>query len=276
MLKTYAFPKLGDRPVGDIDAADIVLALQSVWTTKPETGRRLRQRICATLDYAHTQGWRATEAPARSLAAGRGLPRQPPRDTHRLAMPYANVPSYLLRLRERFSFGRLALEFLILTAARSQEVREATWDEFDTEAGLWTVPASRMKARRVHVVPLSQAALAVLAKANTMRVAGTDLVFPGSSLKNPMSNMTLLKVLRDAEEPFHVHGFRSSFRDWVSEETNYPGEVAEAALAHVVANKVEAAYRRGDLLEKRRGMMEAWGAFCDDDHSTVVNLVDRG
>lgn len=266
-LETYAFPSLGERPVGTIEARHIIAAISKVWSEKPETGRRVRQRICAVLDYAHAHGWRATEAPARSLQAGKGLPRQPARDTHRLAMPYAEVPAFLTRLRERFSFGRLALEFTILTAARSGEVRGATWDELDLEAGLWTIPAERMKARREHVVPLSAPALAVLEKAKAMRLAGSELVFPGMQAAKVMSDMTLLKVLRDAGEPYHVHGFRSSFRDWVSEETNFPGDVAEAALAHMVANKVEAAYRRGNLLEKRRRMMDAWGAYCLADNA---------
>jgi integrase len=262
-LETYAFPSLGERPVGEIEARHIIAAIAKVWSDKPETGRRVRQRICAVLDYAHAHGWRASEAPARSLQAGKGLPRQPARDTHRLAMSYADIPAFLQSMRARFSFGRLALQFTILTAARSGEVRGAVWDEIDMDSRLWTIPGRRMKARREHVVPLSAPALAVLEKAKAMQLAGTELVFPGMQSGKQMSDMTLLKVLRDAGEPHHVHGFRSSFRDWVSEETNFPGDVAEAALAHLVANKVEAAYRRGNLLEKRRKMMDAWGAYCD-------------
>jgi integrase len=269
-LETYAFPSLGERTVGEIEARHIIAAISQVWSETPETGRRVRQRICAVLDYAHAHGWRDSEAPARSLQAGKGLPRQPARDTHRLAMPYAQVPAFLETLCIRFSFGRLALQFTILTAARSGEVRGAVWDEIDMDAALWTIPADRMKARREHVVPLSAQALAVLEKAKAMRLAGTELVFPGMQSGKAMSDMTLLKVLKDAGEPYHVHGFRSSFRDWVSEETNFPGEVAEAALAHLVANKVEAAYRRGNLLEKRRRMMDAWGAYCEGGKSAKV------
>jgi integrase len=262
-LETYAFPRLGGLPVGKIEAGDVIAAVASVWTEKPETGRRVRQRICAVLDYSHALGWRATEAPARSLAAGKGLPRQPPRDSHRLAMPYAELPAFLMRLRTSGGvWGRLALEFTILTAARSCEARGTVWDEFDLEAKLWTVPALRMKARREHVVPLSPQAIRVLESARSVRMADTELVFPGAGGVQ-MSDMAMLAVLRRAKEPFHVHGFRSSFRDWVAEETNFPGEVAEAALAHRVADKVEAAYRRGSLLEKRRKLMDAWGSYCD-------------
>jgi integrase len=260
-LETYAFPVLGAKPVGDIAAADIIRALASVWTEKPETGRRVRQRICATLDYAHARGWRATEAPARALAAGKGLPRQPA-GGHHAAMPYVDVPGYLTRLRASGGvWGRLALEFTILTAARSGEVRGARWSEVDFEAGVWTIPAERMKARRVHVVPLSAQAIGVLKSAASVQLAGTDLIFPGAR-GGLMSDMTMRKVLDRAKEPFTVHGFRSSFRDWVAEKTSFPREVAEAALAHANPNEVEAAYQRGTLLEKRRRLMSAWGSYC--------------
>lgn len=260
-LETYAFPALGAKAAGAITAADIIDAISPVWKARPETGRRVRQRICATLDYAHARGWRATEAPARSLAAGRGLPRQPA-GGHHAAMPYVDVPAYLTRLRASGGvWGRLALEFVILTAARSGEARGARWSEMDLEAGLWTVPAGRMKARREHCVPLSPQALAVVKSAAAVRLAGTDLVFPGAG-GGLMSDMTMRKVLSRAKEPFTVHGFRSSFRDWVAEKTAFPREVAEAALAHTNPNEVEAAYQRGSMIEKRRRLMDAWGAYC--------------
>ena len=267
-LETYAFPTLGKKPVGDVTAGDIIAAIAEVWTAKPETGRRVRQRICAVLDYAHARGWRATEAPARSLAAGKGLPRQPHGRNH-ASMPYDELPMFLTRLRASGGvWGRLALEFTILTAARSQEVRLATWDEFDTENGLWTVPAAHMKMKREHLVPLSPQALAVLKRAMAVRLDGTDLVFPGTN--GPMSDMTLLAVLRRMKEPFTAHGFRSSFRTWVAEKTSFPGEVAEAALAHQNPNEVERAYQRGAMLEKRRKLMEAWGAYCDGGGGKVI------
>lgn len=260
-LETYAFPTLGGKPVGTVTAANIIAAIAEVWTSKPETGRRVRQRICAVLDYAHARGWRDTEAPARSLAAGKGLPRQPHGKNHS-SMPYEDLPGFLTRLRASGGvWGRLALEFTILTAARSQEVRLATWDEFDTEKALWTVPAAHMKMKREHIVPLSPQALTVLKSAMAVRLDGTDLVFPGTN--GPMSDMTLLAVLRRMKEPFTAHGFRSSFRTWVAEKTSFPGEVAEAALAHQNPNEVERAYQRGAMLDKRRKLMDAWGFFCE-------------
>ena len=263
-METYAFPSLGSKPVGSITAGEIIATISQVWTAKPETGRRVRQRICAVLDYAHARGWRATEAPARSLAAGKGLPKQAG-GKHHPAMPYAEVPAFLIRLRASGGvWGRLALEFVTLTAARSQEVRLAEWSEFDLDNGLWTVPAGHMKMRHEHIVPLSPEALAVLRSAKVVRLAGTNLVFPGTN-GGAMSDMTLLAVLRRMKEPVTVHGFRSSFRTWVAEQTNFPGEVAEAALAHQNPNEVERAYQRGGLLDKRRKLMEAWSAYCASD-----------
>lgn len=273
-LQAYAFPALGSKAVGTITAGDIIAAIAGVWTAKPETGRRVCQRICAVLDYAHARGWRATEAPARALAAGKGLPKQAG-GAHHPAMPYAEVPTFLTRLRASGGvWGRLALGFAILTAARSQEVRLATWDEFDMENGLWTVPAAHMKMKREHVVPLSPQALAVLKSAAAVRLDGTDLVFPGAN-GGTMSDMTLLAVLRRMKEPTTVHGFRSSFRTWVAEKTNFPGEVAEAALAHQNRNEVERAYQRGALLEKRRKLMEAWGAYCEGGEGKVLAFRPR-
>ena len=270
-METYAFPALGPKPVGSITAGEIIAAISEVWTAKPETGRRVRQRICAVLDYAHARGWRSTEAPARSLAVGKGLPKQLG-GKHHAAMPYVALPAFLTRLRASGGvWGRLALEFVILTAARSQEARLAEWSEFDLDNGLWTVPASHMKMRHEHIVPLSPAALAVLRSAMAVRLAGTDLVFPGMN-GGVMSDMTLLAVLRRMKEPVTVHGFRSSFRTWVAEQTHFPGEVAEAALAHQNPNEVERAYQRGGLLDKRRKLMEAWAAYCNSD-ATPINVV---
>ncbi|MCC2977176.1 integrase arm-type DNA-binding domain-containing protein [Sphingomonas sp. PL-96] len=259
-LTTYAFPKLGDRLVNDIEGPIIRDVLAPIWLAKPETARRVRQRIGAVLDWSYAKGYRPTEAPMRSLS--KGLPRQPRKDGHFAAMPFTDVPKLIARLRERSSVGRLAMEALILTAARSGEIRGATWNEVDLEAGMWTVPADRMKMGRVHHVPLAPEAIHVFRRAEALRVPCSDLVFPGQRLKNQLSDMTLLKVMRDMETGVTVHGFRSAFRDWVAEETSYPGEVAEAALAHAIPNKVEAAYRRTDFLEKRRSLMREWAAFC--------------
>lgn len=267
-LENYAFPKLGDRPTGGIVAADIISVLSPIWQEIPETARQVRNRICAVLDYAHAKGWRSTEAPSgnSSLKAGRGLPRQVRQRENRKAMPYVAMPGFMTALRRKPSFGRLALELLILTGARSQEVRLATWAEFDLVARLWTVPAEHMKRSKSHIVPLSDAALAVLRKADALRLEGTEVVFPGVT-GNPMSDMTLLKVLRDMSEPFHVHGFRSALTDWAANE-GFADAVVEAALAHKTPDAVQAAYRRTTYLGTpeqpgaRVKLMEAWGRFC--------------
>lgn len=267
-LENYAFPKLGSVPTGGIAASDIITVLTPIWQETPETARQVRNRICAVLDYAHAKGWRSTEAPSGngSLKAGRGLPRQVKARENRKAMPYAGVPGFLTALRRKPSFGRMALELLILTGARSQEVRLATWAEFDLEARLWTVPADHMKRGKAHIVPLSDAALAVLAKAAALKLDGSDQVFPGTAGK-PMSDMTLLKVLRDMSEPFHVHGFRSAFTDWAANE-GFADAVVEAALAHKTPDAVQAAYRRTTYLGTpsqpgaRVELMDAWGGYC--------------
>lgn len=202
-LENYAFPKLGDMPTGGIAAADIITVLTPIWQEIPETARQVRNRICAVLDYAHAKGWRSREAPSGngSLKAGRGLPRQVKERGNRKAMPYVALPAFITALRRKPSYGRLALELLILTGTRSQEVRMATWSEFDLEERLWTISADHMKRSKAHMVPLSDAAMAVLAKAEALQLEGTDVVFPGVAGK-PMSDMTLLKVLRDMGEPF--------------------------------------------------------------------------
>ncbi|QYU69975.1 tyrosine-type recombinase/integrase [Leptolyngbya sp. 15MV] len=267
-LENYAFPKLGDKATGSIAAADIIDVLTPIWQEIPETARQVRNRICAVLDYAHAKGWRSTEAPSgnSSLKAGRGLPRQIKKTQNRKAMPYVAVPSFLTALRRKPSFGRFALDLLILTGTRSQEVRLATWEEFDLEERLWTIPADHMKRSKAHVVPLSTAAIGVLAKAHAFKVEGAEVVFSGATGK-AMSDMTLLKVLRDMQEPFHVHGFRSAFTDWAA-NAGFPNAVVEAALAHKTPDAVQAAYRRTTYLgtNEEPGMrvklMDAWGAYC--------------
>jgi hypothetical protein len=276
-MTAYAFPSLGSKPVGSITAGEIITAISKVWTEKPETGRRVKQRIRAVLNFAHARGWRSTEAPSDALAAGNGLPKQKG-GKHHPAMPYADVPAFITRLRTAGgTWSRLALEFVILTAARSQEVRWATWNEIDLDKALWTVPADHMKMRIEHVVPLCPEACVVLHSAMKIRREGTDLIFPGVN-GGAMSDMTLLGVLRRLKEATTVHGFRSSFRTWVAEETNFPGEVAEAALAHQNRNEVERAYQRGGLLDKRRALMDAWGEYCTTDRNLakVLPLIRRG
>ena len=278
-LENYAFPKLGDVTTGGITAADIITVLTPIWQEIPETARQVRNRICAVLDYAHAKGWRSREAPSAngSLKAGRGLPRQVKGQENRKAMPYVALPSFITALRRKPSFGRLGLELLILTGARSQEVRLATWSEFDLEERLWTIPAAHMKRSKVHIVPLSDAALAVLAKADAFRLAETEVVFPGVAGR-PMSDMTLLKVLRDMSEPYHVHGFRSALTDWAA-NSGFPDAVVEAALAHKTPDAVQAAYRRTTYLGTpgqpgaRVKLMSAWGQYCVCGGSGSDNVV---
>ena len=270
-LETYAFPSIGDRSVGTIEGPAVRDLLAEIWNEKPETAKRVLQRICTVLDWSYSKGFRETEASRRSIT--KGLPRQQRNATHFAAMPYADVPNYVRRLREKESWSRLALEASILTGARSGEIRGALWQEVDLEKGLWTIPAARMKAKREHVVPLSPAAMRVFQRAFDLRTAESKFVFQGANPRKPMSDMTLTKLLRDMGETVTVHGFRSSFRDWVSEEATFQGELAEAALAHAIRDKTEAAYRRGNLLEKRRKLMNAWGAFCEGDKASVIRLV---
>jgi integrase len=268
-LERYAYPTLGDMRVDAIEGPAVRDALLPIWLEVPETARRVRQRITAVLDWAYANGYRATEAPMRSLS--KGLPRQPRRDKHFAAMPYADVPEFMATLRELdSSWGRLALQALILTAARSGEIRGARWPEIDFEAKQWTVPASRMKAGKVHVVPLSEAAVDIFKAAEAFRSEKSDLVFQGLQPDRALSDMTLLKVLRDMKIPYTVHGFRSSFRDWAAEETNFPSEVAEAALAHTVEDKVERAYKRTVFLEKRRSLMAAWSSYLAGAAPAVI------
>jgi integrase len=270
-LEKYAYPSIGDALVSEVESPAIRDLLISIWVEKPETARRVKQRIGAILDWAHAKGYREAEAPMRAI--GKGLPRQKKHATHFAAMPYADVPDFVSKLRERQSWGRLALEATILTAARSGEIRGAKWSEVDLEKALWTIPAARMKAKREHVVPLSPAALGLFKRAAALGTAGHQFIFHGNKRDKPMSDMTLTKVLRDLGLDVTAHGFRSSFRDWVSEETDFPGDVAEAALAHMVSNRTEAAYRRGNLLEKRRKLMDAWGSYCEDSKASIVRIV---
>lgn len=261
-LKTYAYPSLGKLSVDSIDAHDIAQALLPIWADKGETARRVKQRIGSVLDYSNAKGWRASEAPMRAVGTLlKGIKQ--PKQRNFAAMPYKQVPSLMEKLNKAGeTVGRLALQFLILTAARSGEVRGALWKEIDLEKKLWAIPASRMKMGQEHKVPLSHAAVAILEKAKAHSVVKPEgLVFPGLKRK-PLSDMTLSKVLRiNGGEGFTVHGFRSSFKDWASEE-GYPSEWSEAALAHSVANRVEAAYRRTKFLEQRIKLMKAWSDCC--------------
>ena len=266
-LKTYASPVFGQVPVRAISTELIAQALAPIWTTKTETASRLRQRIEAVLDWATVSGFRTGENPARwgghlehkfanpsKIKAVENLP----------ALPYEKVASFLIDLRGQVGVAARAMEFMILTAARTGEVRGGLWTEIDFEARAWTIPAERMKMKREHRVPLSDQAIAILRIVEPMHSERQPFLFPGAREGAGLSDGALLALLkrmkRSAVTP---HGFRSTFRDWASELTNYPHEVQEMALAHVIKNKAEAAYRRGDLFEKRRSMMLEWANFCD-------------
>ena len=261
-LTTYAYPVIGKISVGDIETAHIMRVLEPIWTTKTETASRLRGRIESVLDWATVRGFRKGDNPARwrghieHLLAARADVQK---TVHHAAMDYREVGAFLVDLRQQEGLGARALEFAILNAARSGEVRGATWSEIDLDAAVWTIPAGRMKAEKEHRVPLSAESLALLGA--LPRMVGTDLVFPNA--KNAvLSDMTLTAVLRRMGVPVTAHGFRSSFRDWAGETTAYPREVIEHALAHQLRDKAEAAYARGSLFDKRRRLMADWAKFC--------------
>lgn len=261
-LETYAVPKIGRLLVADVGTAQVLEVLKPIWQVKTETATRVRGRIEAVLDWATVQHYRTGLNPARwkgHLDDVLANPTKFKKVKHHAALPIDAVPGFVAALRQLHGQGARALELAILTAARSGEVRLATWGEFDLDAALWTVPAERMKAGREHRVPLSPHVLQLLRA--LPRMDGTDLVFAGATLK-PLSDMTLTAALRRMKVDAVPHGFRSSFKDWAAERTSYPNEVSEMALAHAVEDKTEAAYRRGDLFDKRRQMMADWAAFC--------------
>jgi integrase len=271
-LGTYASPTLGALAVQDIDTAHIVKVLEVIWATKTETATRLRGRVEQVLDWATVQGLRGGPNPARwrgHLDKLLAKPSKVAKVEHHAALGWDRMGEFMQRLRGAAGMGARALEFAILTGARSGEVRGAQWSEFDLEAGLWTVPADRMKAKRVHRVPLTPQAVQVLRE--LPRLDGATAVFWGMR-GGELSDMSLSAVLRRlgvSNDTATVHGFRSTFRDWAAERTAYPRELAEAALAHTNADKVEAAYLRTDLIDKRRGLMQAWADFCDTPSASV-------
>lgn len=289
-LEAYVYPIIGDMAVGDVDNAAVLQVLQQdvvgpdgktkerLWTAKPETASRLRGRLEAILGWATAGGLRVGDNPARwsgqlehQLPSKSKLPKG--KVKHHRALAIEEIPAFMTRLRDANGTGARALEFAILTAARSGEVRGAVWSEVDLDAGVWSVPGSRMKAGRDHRVPLSQAAIDLLKTLSPGEAQ--DLVFPAPR-GGMMSDMTLSAVTRRLGCDAVPHGFRSSFRDWGAERTSYPNEMLELALAHTVSDKVEAAYRRGDMFEKRRKLMASWAVFCAstprDTGSNVHNL----
>ncbi|MEI8397420.1 MAG: tyrosine-type recombinase/integrase [Rhodospirillaceae bacterium] len=276
-FRDYVYPVFGDLPVQAVDLPLVLKVLEPIWMTKTETATRVRGRIEAVLDWATVRGYRTGDNPA--LWRGRLSHLLPARTKvqkveHHAALPYAETGAFMTKLRKRDAIAARALEFTILTAARTGEVIGATWGEIDLEAAVWIIPAERMKAGREHRVPLSERALDILRTMAEHRQG--DIVFP-STRGNPLSNMGMAMLLRRMNrDDLTAHGFRSTFRDWAAERTAYPNEVVEMALAHAVGNKVEAAYRRGDLFEKRRRLMDDWSAFCGalpaESGATVVPL----
>jgi integrase len=261
-LRDYAAP-IRRRAVGEITTDDVLSVLKPFWNEKPETASRLRGRIERVLDAAKAQGLRSGENPARWRGhLDQLLPkRQRLTRGHHAAMDYAELPVFMMELKARQATAARALEFAILTAARSGEVLEARWHEIDLDRAVWSIPAARMKAGREHRVPLSKEALELIKALH--EVSQGEAVFSGQKAGKPLSVMALAMVLRRMKiAGVTVHGFRSAFRDWAAECTNFANEVCEAALAHVIENKAEAAYRRGDLFEKRRKLMEAWATYC--------------
>src|SRR5215213_10365219 len=260
-LASYAYPTFGDLPVGSVDTGLVLKALEPIWTTKPETAGRVRGRVEAVLDWAKARGYRDGENPARWRGhLDKLLPNRRKVQTVRNhpAMPYSDLPVFMAELRSRKSVSARALEFAILTAGRTGEVIGAKLSEVDLDNVVWTVPADRMKASKEHRVPLSPRAVEIVCELPR----DGDYVFPGGRASKLLSNMALLELMRGMRPEFVPHGFRSTFRDWAAERTNHPSEVVEQALAHAIESKVEAAYRRGDLFEKRRQLMSDWAAFC--------------
>jgi integrase len=263
-LETYVYPVFGPLPVQAIDTGLVMKVLEPIWTRTPETAGRVRGRIEAILDWAAARNFRRGENPARWRGhLDKLLPKKTKvrRIEHHAALPYAEVPAFMAELRGQEGIAAQALEFAILTATRTGETIGAKWNEIDLTERLWTIPAERMKGEREHRVWLSDAAIAVI---ETMAaIPHSEFVFPGGRTGRPISNMAMLMTLRRmGRGDLTVHGFRSSFRDWAAERTGFPAEVAEMALAHAVADKVEAAYRRGDLFQKRRQLSDAWARFC--------------
>jgi integrase len=300
-LATYAEPIVGALPVQAIDTALVMKVLEqdvgdglreggspSLWSARPETASRLRGRIESILDWAKVRGYREGENPARwrghlsKLLPARSKVRKV---AHHAALPYTGLPAFMSELRRQEGVAARALEFAILTAARTSEVMGAVWDEIGRAEKLWTLPAGRMKAGKEHRVPLGARALSILDEMTSLgseqRDQDPQFVFPGGKRRKPLSNMAFLMLLRRmGRADLTAHGFRSTFRDWAAERTNFPSEVAEMALAHTISNKVEQAYRRGDLFERRRRMMSAWETFClapsESPQGRVATLPQRG
>jgi integrase len=272
-LSTYCYPKIGSLPVQSIDTAMVLDIVRPIWLTKTETASRVRGRIEAIIDYATPQ-YRDGDNPARWQILKSKLPKREKiaKVEHHAALPYADIPAFMTDLRTRDSISAKALEITILCCLRTSEVLGAEWTEIDLDAGLWTIPPTRMKAGKEHRIPLSKRALEILRDLASRREG--NLVFPGQRVGKPLSDAAMSKVLDLMNRSdLTVHGFRSTFKDWSSEMTNFANEISEAALAHAIDSKVEAAYRRGDLFEKRKRLMAAWGDYCGSQPAQASQAV---
>jgi integrase len=269
-LRDYAFPKIGRMPVDSIGQPEALMCLSPIWTEKHETARRLAQRIKTVLDVAKSKGFRSGENPITEIKDAKVLPKVTAKPKHHKAMRWQDIPAFYSELKARDAMAAKALMFTCLTGSRTSEVLGITWDEVDLEARLWTCPAERMKTSEEHRVPLTDEMLAVIMPLQAM---ASKYVFEGQKRHKPLSNMSMLMLLRRMKvEGVTVHGFRSTFRDWASEAANAPREVAEMSLAHKVGSDVERAYARSDLLDKRRVLMERWSGFVAGGVAKVVRI----
>ena len=269
-LADYAFPKIGRLPVSDIGQPEVLSCLSPIWTEKHETARRLSQRIKVVLDVARSKGFREGENPVTAIRDGGVLPKAKAKPKHHKAMHWRDVPGFYADLRTRSAMAAKALMFTCLTGSRTGEVLGMRWEELDFEAKLWTCPAARMKTGEDHRVPLTDEMLAII---EPLRAMESEFVFEGQKRHRPLSNMAMLMLLRRMSvEGITVHGFRSTFRDWAAEAANAPREIAEMSLSHRIGSRVEQAYARSDLLEKRRGLMERWSKFVTGSGGDVINL----
>lgn len=263
-IKTSVEPVLGALPVQDVNLDNVMKVLEPIWPTTPKTAKDVQNRIESILDWAAVRGYRSADNPARWKGCLDKLflpPSKVKKEKHHAALAYAEIGAFMKVLRQRKEGAARALEFTILTATRTSEALNAHWEEFDLDAKVWSIPGERMKARKEHRIPLSKAAMTVLTQMAEVRQGA--FVFPGGRKERPLSNMVFLQLLkRMGRADITTHGFRSTFKDWASERTAFPNEVTEMALAHTISSKVEAAYRRGDLLDKRRELMETWADFC--------------
>jgi len=273
-LRDYAFPKIGRMPVDSIGQPEVMMCLAPIWTEKHETAKRLAQRIKTVLDVARSKGFRSGENPVTAIKDAQALPKVKAKPKHHKAMRWQDVPAFYADLKTRNAMAAKALMVTCLTGSRTGEVLGLRWDEIDFDARLWTCPAQRMKTGQDHRVPLTDEMLAIIEPLKAMK---SEYVFEGQKRNKPLSNMSMLMLLRRmGVEGVTVHGFRSTFRDWASEVANAPREVAEMSLAHQVGTDVERAYARSDLLDKRRALMERWSNFVSGSYGDVLKLPTSG